>query len=235
MIKITKILLVVTLLFVMMPKTALAVDYAHCNLGGCTAGECGPIMCGIAQECADKGNCNLRDIEVVIYNVGNFILALLGALVFLMYIIGGVYWLASRGDSKMVTTGKNYLKYSTFGLIIVFVAYAGVKTFESVLRGNITTSAESDCANPENNGNTCGLNSYCYQKRCQSLCKINFSSFNYSCIDIETIGGVQLIDPDCQPDHCPGSLLCCPPQSPTTPDFTPNPVPDLPPVINYGQ
>ena len=93
----------------------------------------GPLMCGITTQCAQLGDCSINDIMIVVYNVGNFVLALVASLVFLMYVIGGFYFLIARGDSHMVEKGKNYLKYSTFGLIIVFLAYALIKTLESVL------------------------------------------------------------------------------------------------------
>src|SRR3989338_254065 len=123
-------------LLIALPSPSLAATWAHCAGFGqntCSAADCGPFMCGITTQCANLGDCQVNDIMIVVYNVGNFVLAIVAGLVFLMYVLGGFYFLIARGEPKLVERGKNYLKYSTFGLVIVFLDYTLIKTLQAVL------------------------------------------------------------------------------------------------------
>ncbi|MFH1404785.1 MAG: pilin [Patescibacteria group bacterium] len=139
-------ILAVCFLLTLSPAPAHAATYRHCvgfGEGRCSAEVCGPFMCGITTKCQQFGDCSLRDIMIVVYNVGNFILAIVAGLVLLMYIIGGAFMLVSRGNQQQVTKGKNYIKYSTIGLIIVFCAYIGLTAIRRVLiSGEVAQSIE---------------------------------------------------------------------------------------------
>ena len=117
-------------------QPAFAINYPHCpapGQAGCSADECGAFMCGISRSCTEDGDCQLNDIITVFCNVGNFGLGLAATLVFLMYVIGGMYLLAAGGNQERITKGKNYLKTSTIGLLIVFFAYIGVHSVVKAL------------------------------------------------------------------------------------------------------
>jgi hypothetical protein len=89
------------------------------------------------------------DMMQVFNNVGIFILGLVGSLVLLMYIIGGIMFLTAAGNDDRVKEGKKYLKNATIGLIIVFGAYAGIKTLDSILdRNQVTESAPTSTTTP---------------------------------------------------------------------------------------
>jgi hypothetical protein len=50
-----------------------------------------------------------------------------------MYTIGGIYLLTSSGNSSQLQKGKDYMKVSTIGLLIVFFAYLGIMALKKVL------------------------------------------------------------------------------------------------------
>ncbi|MCH8873205.1 hypothetical protein IH824_10620, partial [candidate division KSB1 bacterium] len=73
----------------------------------CPENECGPLMCGITCACSKVGNCSVDDIMQVFTNIGNMVLAVVGAVVFLMYVIGGrVMTLSSNLDTNEVYDPK---------------------------------------------------------------------------------------------------------------------------------
>lgn len=136
-----------------------------CPASGCQTAQVGPFMAGISEQCGEKGTCSLTDIETVFANVGNWILGIVGALVLLAYVVGGFYFLISGmpGMEKYREKGKTALKQSTVGLIIVFVAYVGIQTLSSVLRGGGLGNEGYVVCGPgdTNSGLACGLNSTC--------------------------------------------------------------------------
>jgi len=101
----------------------------------CAKEYVGFFMQGITNACGNAGNCSLTDIMVVVANIGNFVLRIIGAIVLFMYVLGGFWYLVSHGDSKLIEKGKTALKISTTGLIIVMVAYLGVQTLVKFLTG----------------------------------------------------------------------------------------------------
>ncbi len=191
----------------------------------CTATEVGPFMQGITIACGNDGTCSLTDITQVFNNVGNWILGIIGALVFLMYIIGGFYFLLSGvpGMEKFREKGKTAIKTSTVGLIIVFFSFAGLQTLQLALRsyGEVGSNTGTYVAcygdgteGGSNDGDSCGANMKCgLYGNCQTGCEqidekdpLN----SYSCINTSdptnpsaTCGGY--------PDQCPGgkTVQCC--------------------------
>lgn len=101
----------------------------------CPKESVGWFLQGVTNACGNAGNCTLTDIMVVVANVGNFVLRIIGAIVLFMYVLGGFWYLASHGDSKLIEKGKTALKVSTTGLIIVMVAYVAVQTLVKFLTG----------------------------------------------------------------------------------------------------
>lgn len=124
--------------------------------------EVGYFLQNICDECYDQGDCALRDVEVLFMNVGNFTVRIVGALVMLMYVIGGVFLLVSHGDQALVTKGKQFIKLSTLGLLIVMFGYAGVLTLKSaVITGG---SAVYPLCDQSNDGTACAPASVCWNK-----------------------------------------------------------------------
>lgn len=121
------VIAVISFLIALLPKSVFAYVSDICKGNVCQASEVGRFMQGIPKECGNLGNCSLDDIMIVFSNVSLFILGVIGSLVLLMYVIGGFYWLTSRGDPGDVKKGKDYIKISTTGLIIVLFAYVFIE------------------------------------------------------------------------------------------------------------
>lgn len=99
----------------------------------CPAENVGPFLKGISNNCGNTGTCTLGDIMIVFANVGNFVLKIIAPILLFMYVLGGFWILASHGSSEWVKKGKETLKISTFGLLIVMVAYIGIQTLYKIL------------------------------------------------------------------------------------------------------
>lgn len=93
----------------------------------CERDEVGRFMENVRAECYNKGDCSLDDIEIVFINVAEFTLSIVGGLAFLMYVIGGMMWLLSGGNTDRVKKGKDIIKYATIGLVIVLGAYLAIE------------------------------------------------------------------------------------------------------------
>lgn len=201
-----------------------------CQTAICTAEEVGPFMQGIAKSCGDVGTCNLCDIEIVIVNVGNWILGIVGALVLLFYVWGGIQMLASGSGASSVKAGKESIKTATIGLVIVFLAYAGVHTIAQALGISVTggTCAEtvgkspnvggaySPCETAADIGKQCGLNKQCIDfgdgtPSCNTRCFIDHGQQGFTCKDTTSWSSADRSGASCIANLCDGgdAQLCC--------------------------
>ncbi len=80
-----------------------------------------------------------EDVRVIIGKVISAALSVVGTLALLMFVYGGVLWLTSRGDTKMVQKGKDTLMWATLGIVIIFASYVIV----NALIVGITTGSAS--------------------------------------------------------------------------------------------
>ena len=96
----------------------------------------GSASCNTAQgvnivtgkDCAqpDKVASNLEGQGGIFATVANILLFLVGAVAVIMLIIGGLRYVTSNGDQNAVTGAKNTIMYAIIGIIVAFLAYAGV-------------------------------------------------------------------------------------------------------------
>jgi hypothetical protein len=190
--------------------------------GVCTVQEVGPFMQNISVACGNQGDCTLGDIMTVFINVGNYVIGVIGAVVLLMYVIGGIYLLTSGGSSDRITTGKKYITVSTTGLLIVMFAYLGIQTLNNVIRGG-SGSLESYviCEPPSTSGisptagKACGYNQKCSNEGvCMTECELEYISHTetWSCVDRSDSSFTDTYDSSsCKDDLCPGgdAIQCC--------------------------
>jgi len=153
--------------------------FADARTGKCSDGESavknktevGIFLQGVCNECWDAGNCSMTDFLTVIANAGNFILSIIAGLVFLVYIMGGFFWIIAHGDKSMVEKGKKWIKNATVGLIIVLVAYTGVVALRSAVIGEGISQGYVICSGVDTDGQPCALNSICGGFSCVSSCE----------------------------------------------------------------
>jgi hypothetical protein len=180
----------------------------------CQASEVGVFMEGITTTCGNYGNCTLEDIMLVFSNVGNWVLGIVGSLVFIMYIIGGYYFLVSQGGN-LKQKGIKMIRTSTVGLLIVFGAYIGMQTLFLTLHsgGTVATGEYIVCTPDESlEGKSCNLYSKCYSGVCVSDCERKNTEEQdpntYACLDTDAAENKGY---SCSQGFCPGdeSVRCC--------------------------
>lgn len=97
---------------VLMPSPVSAVDVYKDACGASTVGN--PICDSTKTD----------DIGVIIKNVVNVLLYLLGATAVIIIIIAGIMYTTSGGNPTGVTRAKNMLLYAVVGLVVALLAYA---------------------------------------------------------------------------------------------------------------
>ena len=75
-----------------------------------------------ASGCPNVGN--VPELQSVITNILNGIIAVSGLVAVIFIIIGGINYMTSNGDSAKVQKAKNTILYACIGLIICALAFA---------------------------------------------------------------------------------------------------------------
>lgn len=201
-----------------------AVASVICTTGAtCTTAEVGPFMQGISKACGNTGDCTLPDLINVFENVGNWILAIIGSLVFLFYIYGGILYLSAGANPDNAKKGKQAFKVSTVGLIIVFLGFAAIQTLNAVLTGGeLTTESNWVTCGPgaENSGKACGDNKICSEiplfygscvTECEDAHQVSEGGEIWSCVNTADPFAIYNSSPACETGKCPGGdeIKCC--------------------------
>lgn len=79
------------------------------------------------------------DPRVIIGNLIQGILSIIGSITLLMFVYGGVLWITSMGEEKKVQKGKQILVWAVLGLAVIAGAYVLVNAVISGLTtGSVT-------------------------------------------------------------------------------------------------
>ncbi|MFA6322212.1 MAG: hypothetical protein WCX71_01895 [Candidatus Buchananbacteria bacterium] len=109
--------------------------------------ECSPFLksigieggCLIPQSCtgdqtgSDVNNCGLNAMYQTVINFTQIILALTGSAALLIFVYGGVLWIAAAGKSEIIDKGKQAIIAAAVGLVIVLGSWLVVNTTISAL------------------------------------------------------------------------------------------------------
>jgi len=210
------LLLSPSLVFAATSTFTCGADGKSSNTAVTTETESGVFMKGICKVCWDEGNCGLNDFLTLIANVGNYILSIVAGLVFLVYIIGGFFWIIAHGDKGMVDKGKKWIKSATVGLFIVLFAYTGVVALRSAITGEAVSTGYTICSGTETDGQSCAVNSKCSGFSCISTCEKTTSAF---CTDAATAATFSSTEYSCSAgtSSCPDiTQKCCTPVTTST-------------------
>ncbi|MEK7620840.1 MAG: hypothetical protein AAB395_00610 [Patescibacteria group bacterium] len=92
----------------------------------CTTGQ---VTLENGTKCAQPTGVadNLTGQGGIFATVANILLFLVGAVAVIMLIIGGLRYVTSNGDQNAVTGAKNTIMYAIIGIVVAFLAYAGVQ------------------------------------------------------------------------------------------------------------
>lgn len=83
--------------------------------------------------CACCGDCTLTNFLGLGVNITKIILKYLGVIALLFFVIGGVVWISSGGSAEKVKQGKDIIKASVIGMVIVIGAVLIVRLFGQAL------------------------------------------------------------------------------------------------------
>jgi hypothetical protein len=72
-------------------------------------------------------------LYTILLNTLNFLLGIVGVLAVIMLVIGGFMYLTAAGDEKRIDTGKDIIKYSIIGIVVVLSALVIVKQVVALL------------------------------------------------------------------------------------------------------
>jgi len=112
------------------PRTACGVEGAAGEVA--RVSEYGPFLCDVCQaSCIELGQCSWSDIMIVTGNIANFVLSMTGAIALLLFVIGGIFLMISKGQPDKVKKGWQYFRAAIFGLALSF---GGVLIINTVLR-----------------------------------------------------------------------------------------------------
>ncbi|MFC1678400.1 pilin [Patescibacteria group bacterium] len=83
--------------------------------------------------CTDKDKCFTNPLgegitaQLLIGQIINTILGIVGSLALVMFIYGGLTWMTASGNNEKIQKGKDILMWAALGLVVIFSAYAMVK------------------------------------------------------------------------------------------------------------
>jgi hypothetical protein len=69
----------------------------------------------------------VTSVPVLIGNVLNVALGIVGSLALVMFIYGGFVWMLAAGNEQAVEKGKNILMWAAIGLVVIFASYSLVR------------------------------------------------------------------------------------------------------------
>jgi len=127
----------------------------------------------VVPDCArQKASIQTPGVDCLVLtaiNVAKLILGISGSVALALFIYGGFMMLISAGNEQMVTKGKSVLSGAVIGLIIIFVAYAGifflVKTLTEGTKGKerdaLFACLDIKSGTYKADGEACGENGEC--------------------------------------------------------------------------
>ena len=93
--------------------------------------DCEPTQSSNRENCC----CNLGSVERVAVNIANIILGVTGALVLLMFVIGGAMLVFSGGSPERVKKATGIMRTTVIGLAIIILAGVLIRVGLSTLTG----------------------------------------------------------------------------------------------------
>lgn len=90
-------------------------------------------------ENADKSGLPESSIYGIIERTMNYLLAILGFLAIIGFVISGILYLTAAGDEKRVGNAKNAMFFSIMGVIVALVGYVIVRAVNAWLNASSNT------------------------------------------------------------------------------------------------
>ncbi len=103
-------------------STVAALDCSPANQKNLTTQE--QAKCGVRGVGGGTAKNSGDQVQVIIRNVINILLFLIGLVAVLMIVIAGFRFVTSNGDSNIISSARNTILYAIIGIIIAIMAYA---------------------------------------------------------------------------------------------------------------
>lgn len=118
----------------------LSANFLSFAINKASAAACGDAICDYKAG-EDIFNCKAdcgagipsKAFTAALHDATGWILGFATAICVLMIIIGGIYYVFSTGNQEQAQTGKNIVKYSLMGLVVVGISYALIAVVSSIL------------------------------------------------------------------------------------------------------
>ncbi len=139
---------------------AIADCYANCEatpcsqcggdidcLSTCTETDTGSSGTGSNTDSSSQGSgsgggsvslkdpLGIKDPRVIIKNVINTMLGLVGSLALAVFIFGGFTWVISAGSEEKIKKGKDMVMWAALGLMLIFTSYALINIVLTAIAG----------------------------------------------------------------------------------------------------
>jgi flagellar biosynthesis protein FlhB len=101
------------------------VNGLECYNGAERAGICFPITTGLSRA----------PVYDILYNFVWWLLAILGFIGIIAFVISGMQYLLSAGSEEMAKTAKSSMKYSIIGMVVALSGLVIIFAIDAVLRG----------------------------------------------------------------------------------------------------
>ncbi len=95
--------------------------------GEMRAGVCFPTGTGLSS----------RPVEFILVNFMWWILALVGMIAIIAFVISGIQYLVSAGDEDMIKTAKRNMTYSIVGVLVALSGWVIIRSIDYALNGGL--------------------------------------------------------------------------------------------------
>lgn len=105
-----------------------------------TYAQTDPAPCATPWECglANAGSAGLPDGSIynIISATLSWLLAILGFIAIIAFVISGILYLTSAGNEGQAEQAKNAMKYAIIGVVVALIGYVVVQAVDTFLMAN---------------------------------------------------------------------------------------------------
>jgi hypothetical protein len=97
-----------------------------------------PVMVSAQWAVVNDGNLPGGSIYQIIRNIMMWLLALVGIIGVIGFVIAGILYLTAAGDSSKAETAKNAMTYSIIGVIVALMGFVIIQAVDMMLKAGST-------------------------------------------------------------------------------------------------
>jgi hypothetical protein len=103
------------------PVQAVTCETGYADNG---SGLCLPTGTGLSQA----------SVSAILLGFMNWLLAILGFIGIIAFVISGMQYLLAAGDEHTISTAKNNMKYSVIGIVVALSGFVVIQAVDAALR-----------------------------------------------------------------------------------------------------